>query len=90
MLTPKSMSDGISSPDTKFEPDDGIDTENLRMGIQWLDGEPRYIKYIYSLKLSYYATEVRTKQQEPEESVGKQLPQDYVKDGGRVKDTQGD
>jgi hypothetical protein len=38
MLTPESMSDGIASPESKLELDDGIDTENLNMDIQW-DGD---------------------------------------------------
>jgi hypothetical protein len=35
MLTPESMDGGIASPGTKPEPEDGIDTENVNMDVQW-------------------------------------------------------
>jgi hypothetical protein len=46
MLTPESMDGGIASPETKREPEDGIDTENMKMDIQW-DGDSWVTRLAY-------------------------------------------
>jgi hypothetical protein len=46
MLTPKSTYSGISSPEAKREPNDGIDTQNLIMDIQW-SGECWVTRLLY-------------------------------------------